>query len=115
MLSRLKINGFGVGVSLKESPDEILTLLNKFPIDELTLNMADDRFRLGQIDDAETEYQVASFVHYVSGVDLVASVKNLQNKQKIDFATRCKFLKASGTFIREPGSADEIREYFAKI
>ncbi|HAG71522.1 MAG TPA: hypothetical protein DCL66_04890 [Gammaproteobacteria bacterium] len=115
VLSRLKIKGFGVGVSVKESPDEILTLLNKFPIDELTLNMADDRFRPGQIDDAETEYQVASFVSYVSGVNLVASVKNVQNKQQMDFAKRCKFLKASGTFIREPGSADEIREYFSKI
>jgi CheY-like chemotaxis protein len=115
VLSRLKIKGFGLGVSVKENPDEILSLLNKLPIDELTLNMADDRFRPGQIDDAETEYQVASFVSYVSGVNLVASVKNVLNKQQMDFAKRCKFLKASGRFIREPGSADEIREYFGKI
>jgi|TARA_B110000208_G_C11793610_1_gene438607 CheY-like chemotaxis protein len=115
VLSRLKIKGFGLGVSVKENPDEILSLLNKLPIDELTLNMADDRFRPSQIDDAETEYQVASFVSYVSGVNLVASVKNVLNKQQMDFAKRCKFLKASGRFIREPGSADEIREYFGKI
>ena len=115
VLSRLKIKGFGLGISVKENPDEILSLLNKLPIDELTLNMADDRFRPGQIDDAETEYQVASFVSYVSGVNLVASVKNVLNKQQMDFAKRCKFLKASGRFIREPGSADEIREYFGKI
>jgi CheY-like chemotaxis protein len=115
VLSRLKIKGFGLGISVKENPDEILSLLNKLPIDELTLNMADDRFRPSQIDDAETEYQVASFVSYVSGVNLVASVKNVLNKQQMDFAKRCKFLKASGRFIREPGSADEIREYFGKI
>jgi CheY-like chemotaxis protein len=115
VLSRMKIKGFGIGISVKEKPDEILTLLSKLPIDELTLNMAGDKFRPGQIDDAETEYQVASFVSYVTGLNLVASVKNVINEQQMDFAKRCKFLKASGRAIREPGSAEQIREYFSKI
>jgi CheY-like chemotaxis protein len=115
VLSRLKIKGFGLGVSVKDNPDEILTLLNKLPFDELTLNMATDKFRPEQIDDAETEYQVASFVCYITGLNLVASVKNVSNEQQLDFAKRCKFLKASGRVIREPGSAEQIQEYFSKI
>jgi EAL domain-containing protein (putative c-di-GMP-specific phosphodiesterase class I) len=89
--------------------------LDKLPIDEVTLNMADDRFRLGQLDDAETEFQVSSLVSYISGINLVASVKNVSNEQQLDFARQCKFSRASGRFIREPGSAQEIRGYFSKI
>jgi CheY-like chemotaxis protein len=115
VLSRLKIKGFRLAVNLKEKSDEVLTLLDKLPIDEVTLNMADDRFRSGQLDDAETEFQVSSLVSYISGINLVASVKNVSNEQQLDFARQCKFSRASGRFIREPGSAQEIRGYFSKI
>ena len=114
VLSRLKIKGFKISVCVKEKIDEVLALLDKLPIDEVTLNMDYVRFGEGQIKNTETEFEIASFASYVTKIGLVASVKNVSNAEQADFAKRCKFSKASGRFIREPGSARTINEFFNK-
>ena len=114
VLSRLKIKGFKISVCVKEKIDEVLALLDKLPIDEVTLNMDYVRFGEGQIKNTETEFEIASLASYVTKTGLVASVKNVSNAEQADFAKRCKFSKASGRFIREPGSARTINEFFNK-
>ena len=103
-----------ISVCVKEKIDEVLALLDKLPIDEVTLNMDYVRFGEGQIKNTETEFEIASLASYVTKTGLVASVKNVSNAEQADFAKRCKFSKASGRFIREPGSARTINEFFNK-
>ena len=114
VLSRLKIKGFKLAVCIREQNDQVLTILNKLPIDELVLDMAGSSYREGKIGDSETEFQVASLVSYAASAGLTTSAKNVYSQQQNAFAQRCKLENISGHYVQEPANSDTIVDFYSR-
>jgi len=100
ILSRLKIKGFGIAVIVKKKADELLASLNKLAIDELVIDMAYGLDRKEQLSDVETEYQYSSLASMSAKAGVSTSAKNVESKEQLEFATRCKFSRARGPWFQ---------------
>ncbi len=112
VLSRLKIKGFKLAVSIREENDKVLSILGKLPIDELVIDMKGRNYSQNSIGNAETEFQVGSLVSYASKADLVTSVKNVYNEQQLSFAKNCRLAKASGHYFQAPADSVTVGEFY---
>lgn len=112
LLSRLKIKGFRLALSVRKHSDQVLSMLNKLAIDELVIDISYGVRRDHTLDDSEAEFQISSLVSVAQKSGVLTTAMNLVNAPQLEFAKRCKISRVRGPFIQEPSPAARILEFY---
>jgi CheY-like chemotaxis protein len=111
IISRIKIKGFGIAISIRKEADQVLASINSLAVDELLIDMSYGLEREGIQDDAELEFQFSSLASVASKAGVRTSAKNVTQKQQLEFARRCNFSCARGPYIKQAGLVDSILDF----
>jgi len=110
-ISRMKINGFGIAISIQKEADQVLASINSLAVDELIIDMSNGLDRAGIQDDVELEFQFSSLASVASKAGVKTSAKNITQEQQMAFARSCGFSSARGPYIKRTGLVDGILNF----
>jgi DNA-binding response OmpR family regulator len=98
-LSRLKIKGLRIAICLHTEIDQILSTLNRLPVDEIVLDMAGAKFREASLNNQEIEFEIASMVSMAKKSNLATAAVNIHNANQLALAKQSKFDRISGSLV----------------
>lgn len=114
VLSRIRIKGFGLSVRAKGEGENILTMIDKLPIDQIVVDMSELRKNRSFTNNMELEFQYSSMASVTNNKKIEVCASDVNNDQLLHFTHKCKFNSACGREIAQPTAADSVPEIFAQ-
>lgn len=113
ILSRLRIKGFKLAVSLEGDGDAFIHMLDRLPIDDVTVDMntlpADFAVSARSM---ETEFIYSSLTSLARRKGISVCAINVNRPEQLEFARQCGFARARGSRIGSSLSAEEAMEFY---
>ncbi len=114
VLSRVRIKGFGLSVRAKGEGENILTMIDKLPIDQIVVDMSELRKSQSFSNNMELEFQYSSMASVTNNKKIEVCASDVNNDQLLSFTHKCKFNSACGREIAHPTAAESVPELFAQ-
>ncbi len=111
-LSRLRIAGFQTAFITESNADELLTLIDKLPLDEIVVDMsflANNR-SLGS--NMELEFTYSSLTSLAHKKQIDTSARGVSNDDIADFVSRCQFHWAEGSGIANKVPISDLADFY---
>jgi len=111
VLSRFRIKGFKIAIVTESNGDELLTMIDKLPMDELVvdLNQLNNSDQLEG--NMELEFGYSSLISVAKKKGIRACAHNVHSYGLLQFAKRCKFEFARGSAISPTVPTAELASY----
>ena len=111
VLSRLRIKGFRVAVTTDSIDDSLLALTEKFPLDEVFVDVY-PLLSLGNIaGNMEIEFSYSSLASVLRNKGFVTCARNTTQAHLLEFVSNCGFNWAEGAQISDALTFSELRNY----
>lgn len=114
VLSRIRIKGFGLSVRAKGEGENILTMIDRLPIDQIVVDMSELKKNRSFTNNMELEFQYSSMASVTNNKKIEVCASDVNNDQLLHFTHRCKFNSACGREIAQPTAAESVPEVFAQ-
>jgi EAL domain-containing protein (putative c-di-GMP-specific phosphodiesterase class I) len=114
VLSRIRIKGFRLSVRAKGEGENILTMIDRLPIDQIVVDMSELRKNTSFFNNMELEFQYSSMASVTNNKKIEVCASDVNNDQLLHFTHKCKFNSACGREIAQPTAADRVPEVFAQ-
>ncbi len=114
VLSRIRIKGFGLSVKAKGEAENILTMIDKLPIDQIVVDMSEIRKNTSFGSNMELEFQYSSLASVTNNKKIEVCASDVNSDQILVFTHKCNFNSAFGREIAHPATADSVPEIFSQ-
>ena len=114
VLSRIRIKGFGLSVKAKGEAENILTMIDKLPIDQIVVDMSEIRKNQSFDSNMELEFQYSSLASVTNNKKIEVCASDVNSDQILVFTHKCNFNSAFGREIAHPATADSVPEIFSQ-
>lgn len=108
VLSRLRIKGFRLSISIEGEGESILPIVDTLPIDSVVLDMEYVSRNPDFLHNMETEFLYSSLVSVTNHKGIATCATNVNTPDIVTFVQRCKFNNARGSQLFTPVTADQI-------
>ncbi|MEX2131924.1 MAG: EAL domain-containing protein [Pseudohongiellaceae bacterium] len=115
ILSRLRIKGFKLSVSLDGDGESFIPMLDSLPIDEIIVDL--HSLPVGFASSAtnmETEFVYSSLTSLARRKGMTVAARNVNRQDLHLFAKQCGFVRARGSQISSSLSVEDVIDYYAK-
>jgi len=114
VLSRIRIKGFGLSVRAKGEAENILTMIDKLPIDQIVVDMSELRKNQSFDSNMELEFQYSSLASVTNNKKIEVCASDVNSDQILVFTHKCNFNSAYGREIAHPATAASIPDIFSQ-
>lgn len=114
-LSRLQILGFRIAVETTSSSSELLSMVDRLPMDEIILDMNPITRKANFSTDMETEFAISSINSVARKKELETCAINVGTPEHLEFVHRCRFDRARGNLIGKSRPIQSLAEIFNQI
>lgn len=114
VLSRIRIKGFGLSVKARGEAENILTMIDKLPIDQIVVDMSEIRKNQSFGNNMELEFQYSSLASVTNNKKIEVCASDVNSDQILVFTHKCNFNSAFGREIAHPTTADCVPDIFSQ-
>lgn len=108
VLSRLQIKGFKLSVCVEAGGENVLSMIDSLPIDQLVVDMTPLTSMPNFAKDMEIEFIYSSLTSLSKRKGITTCAANINTMEQYQFAQQCNFNSARGSQIISPGPAQTI-------
>ena len=108
VLSRLQIKGFKLSVCVEAGGENVLSMIDSLPIDQLVVDMTPLTATPNFTTNMEIEFMYSSLTSLSNRKGITACAANVNTMEQYQFAQQCNFNSARGNQIISPGLAQAI-------
>lgn len=108
VLSRLLIKGFKLSVCVEAGGENVLSMIDSLPIDQLVVDMTPLTSTPNFAKDMEIEFMYSSLTSLTNRKGISACAANVNTMEQYQFAQQCNFNSTRGSQIVSPGMAQTI-------
>lgn len=108
VLTRLQIKSFKLSVCVEARGENVLSMIDSLPIDQLVVDMSPLSNKPNFATDMEIEFMYSSLTSLTNRKGITACAANVNTMDQYQFAQQCNFNSARGSQIVSPGLAQTI-------
>ncbi len=113
VLSRMRIKGFRIAMITETNSDELLSMIDKLPMDEIIMDMSLLNRSQKLNSDMELEFAYSSLNSMAKRMGIQTCAHNIDSTELLEFVKRCNFDQARGRAITGPHSIAKLEDYLA--
>ena len=114
VMSRLRIKGFKIAVKTESSDESLLVMLDKFPLDEIYVDVYPLISRGNLQGNMEVEFNYSSLTSVLRNKGIVTCATNITQENLLEFVSGCGFIWAEGSQVSAALSDTELVKFLAQ-